>query len=64
MAPVTRVGKSSQSIPAVRVNRDAILPEWTPVPLTPEPMHVTGARRWFDSGRPDGTAIDYPTWVK
>jgi len=42
----TRAGKSSQSIAAIRVNPNAILPavdDWTPLPLVPqwtEPMTV------------------------
>ena len=66
MGPRTVAGKSSSSlIMIIRQNENAILPDdYTPIALVPEGMTVRGARRWLDSGRPDGTAIDYPTWVK
>ena len=35
-AEKTRAGKSSQSLPAIRINRDALLPDdYTPIPLRP-----------------------------
>jgi hypothetical protein len=64
MSSVTRVGKSSQQIAAVRV--DLILPavdNWTPPMLVPEPMHVRGVRRWLDDGRPENVE-EYASWAK
>lgn len=66
MSPVTRVGKSSLSIPAIHVRRDQILPavdNWTPPALSPEPMTVRGARRWIDAGMPQNVD-EYEGWIK
>jgi hypothetical protein len=61
-SPNTQPGtRSSQSMAAIR-GRDSIMPEWVPVPLVAEDMHVTGARRWIDSGMPDNTGNEYPGW--
>ena len=44
MSPVTKAGsRSSQSLAAIRLRRDAILPDadsWTPPALVPQPLPV------------------------
>lgn len=58
----THAGKSSSQLIAIVQHRDSILPDlWLPIPLVPEPMHVRGARKWFDEGRPENVD-EYKGW--
>lgn len=63
MNPTTRAGKSSsQLIAIVRQHHDALLPdEYVPIALVPEAHRVRGAKKWFDSGRPEN--IEYEGWL-
>ena len=53
---LTRAGKSSQTIPAIR-DLDTLLS------LIPEEPSIGRARRWIDNGTPDNTSSEYPTWL-